>query len=397
MANQTGTGILVAYKAQPTKGTAPGAAGGKRLRLNSSPGLSLQRATILPGEIRSDRQSPMGRLGSKTVQGSYTADLSVGSFDEWLEAVMRSTWVASVALAAGVGTEYTTTANTIVRASGSWITLGVRVGDVIRGTNFPDAANNNVNLRVTAVTAAAITVAETLVANATADADAVVTVLRKLANADTPTRRAFYIEEYHEDIDQSEVFDYCRIVGFTIRGGPDAMATIEFQVMGTDADVLATGASPYYTTPTLSTAVGLVFSDGLIRFQGADIAIATAFELTVTLNAATLPVIGSNTSPDVFDNRMDVSGSISMLRQDLDNVSAFNAETEYEMHLLLTEPESEPKDCVSIFVPRVKLSGVDAALGQDGGMIETLPFMVGKQEGVTGYDDTTMTISTSAA
>ena len=65
---------------------------------------------------------------------------------------------------------------------------------------------------------------------------------------------------------------------------------------------MPTGNSPYYTTPTLASTIGLIASDSTIRLNGVDITRFTQLELNYDLNATTLPVIGSSNSPDVFDN-----------------------------------------------------------------------------------------------
>ena len=41
----------------------------------------------------------------------------------------------------------TTTTSTIVAAAGSWITAGVRVGDIVTLTGHSTAANNSLRLR----------------------------------------------------------------------------------------------------------------------------------------------------------------------------------------------------------------------------------------------------------
>lgn len=254
MANQPGKDILVAYKVQPTKGTAPGATTAKQLRIDPSPGLSLRKNLIENPEVRSDGQTSMARHGTRECVGSYNVPVTVGGLDDILEAVMRSTWVAAVQITQATMTSITTTTSTIVAAAGSWLTQGVRVGDIVRLTNHSSSGNNSINLRVTGVTASTITVAGTpLTANAVADTTFELTILKKLKNATTPTRRAFYIEEYHQTIDQSEVGDYCKFIGLKLVGSPNGTVTAEVQLLGADLQPLATGSSPYFTSPTLNT------------------------------------------------------------------------------------------------------------------------------------------------
>jgi len=398
MTLQTGKNILIAYKAETTFNTPPAVVtGANQFRPNAGSGLKLARATIKPGESRSDGKTPMGRLGSKSVTGSYPADISVGTFDPLLEAVMRSTWVAATTISAGSITSATFAAHTITLTSGNAITLGVRVGDVIRVPTSVTPSNNNRNLRVTAVTALVITVAETLTVNATADTTVTIQIAKKLSQGTTPVRRSFTFEEYDADIDQSEQSTGVRVSSMKLSGQPDGMAVVEFGLVGADLVPLATSASPFYTAPTLSTSIGLTFVDAVIRLNGADIATPTAFDLTLDMTAKGQPGLYIVT-PDVFENNAELSGSVSLLRADLTNLTNFTSETEFELHLLLTAPEVEPKDFISIFIPRVKLTGVDKTIGSDGAMVTALPFMTGtKGAGISGYDDSMLTILTSAA
>jgi hypothetical protein len=340
------------------------------------------------------------------VDGTYQGELSVGSFDMLLEAIMRSTWVAAVAITVdntAPNTSFQITATNEITYVGTTtlLTKGLRVGDVARFTNMSDALNNNKNLRIKDISASGLVVHVhgTPLTVQAADIAATLTILKKLKRATVPTKRTFYIDEYNQDIDLSEVFGGCRFISMKITGTPDGMAMVEFGVLGASANPLASGASPYYIAPTLPTGIPLVFADAVVSYNGADIAIATAFELTLVIAAKTEPVIGSSISPDVFDNDARLSGSLSFIRQDLAALTGFAAETEYELHLLLTEPEAEPKDCLAIYVPRLKLTGVDSQIGGDGAMIDVLPWTAGMKEGAaaTGYDDTMLSISTSAA
>ncbi|TIL83592.1 MAG: hypothetical protein E5Y76_02090, partial [Mesorhizobium sp.] len=92
--------------------------------------------------------STRGRHGLQKTAGAYISELSLGGFDDILEAVMRGTWSsANLQLTQADFTSITTGANTIVFAAGSPISLGVKVGDVWRLTNHSSAANNSINLR----------------------------------------------------------------------------------------------------------------------------------------------------------------------------------------------------------------------------------------------------------
>jgi len=397
---QTGKNVSIRYKIETAFNTPPAVVTGANVfRPNAGPGLSLSRPEIKSNEIRSDLKTTMSRLGSHEVKGSFAGDLSVGTFDPLFQAVMRGAWSAVLSASQTDFTSVTQTANAIVGASGSFITKGFMVGDVIQQnvTGGP-AANNNRNLRVTSVAAGSLGIAETLVVDATARTTFTITRTKKLIQPTVPIRSSFTFEKYLQDVDLSEQYTGCRISSMKLTGKPNGMVEVEFGIVGADLNPLSSGSSPFYTTPTLTVSIGLVIADATLRFNGADVLNLTSFDLMLDTKASTLPVIGSLVTPDVFDNAAEMTGSISAPRADFTNLSAFTGETELSFQALLVEPTSEPKNFVSLFIPRLKLLGNTAPFGSDGAMIETMPFTVGdKGAGVTGYDDTMLVIQTSAA
>jgi len=396
MAHQTGYNTTVVYEAESAFDTPASGAGGFVFRANASPGMKLDRALIESGEIRSDGKPQATRLGSKSLAATYEADLSVGTFDPLLEAITRGTWQAAVAITQTAMTSVTTGTNTIVAAAGSWITQGVRVGDIIRGTGFPDAGNNGRNLRVTGVVTLTITVAETLVVNASPDSSFTITILKKLIMGTTPVRRSFTFEEQQGDLTFSKQGSGLRVSSLRLVGQPNGMAKITLGLVGAD---MVSAVSPIFTTPTLTTSIGLTWLDAAVRVNGVDRVNLTAFDMLFDIGAEGLPVIGSNKTPDVFEDRAKVNGSFSSTLTNDSDLTTFTGETEFEFQAGLVEPDSEPKDGIWLFMPRLKYTGHDdSGVGQKGAKIVTLPWYAAtKGAGVTGYDDSPLSILTSAA
>lgn len=404
---QTGKGIRVVYREEATLNTAPGVSNAYVLPLTPSPGLKLEKAAIRSETIRADGQKLIARHGSRSITGSFNGELAVGAFDNIIAAVFRSTHTAALAVGAATaslasisfGTNTITATST--SAGSGFLQAGIRVGDVFRvsGVTTDGSANHSTNLRVKAVTTHTLTVHGTgqLTASTTAAATFTLTVGKKIINGTQPTRRSFYVEQNYLNIDQSEVFGGVRWTGITLRGTPDGMATVELRGLGVSEDTLtATSSAPYYTDYTTYTSPPLTFADARISLGGEDIAIATSFEMNANIVANTEPVIGSDVTPDVFDNDFELSGSLSIIRDDLDRVGGFDAETEYELLILLKENESAPADYISFFVPKLKFMGVDAPLGNDSAMVETIPWEAGIKEASAGYDQTTWSCVTSA-
>lgn len=399
---QTASNILVAIKRETDTGVAPGDTGAVQLQITDSPGMELTRGQILSNVKRRDLTKPMGRLGGKSATGSYNGELIVGgALDLLLESITRGAWVPEVTITEATAglTSIKTTANTITATAGSWITAGVRVGDIITLTDHSTAENNGLRLRVTAVTALDITVAgNPLTANAVADTAFELVILKKLTNPAAPIRYSHAIEQYDVDIDQSELFLGCRLIGLSMSFKPNSPATFVATFLGLDRQILLTGTSPYYTAPTAPSGLSLVADDSAIRYDGADVTSFTGLDLDFQITAAGIPVIGSVVSPDVFDNDLSVTGTITGLRSDFANLTKFDAETEFELSVLLSEPNTSPAACIGLHLPRVKIGKLSAPVGGgDGAKVETLSLMVGPKTAASGYDGTTVAIYSSAA
>ena len=398
MPYQTGQNVSVRYKVQSARGTPASGAGAKELPLVASPGLRLSKSMIDSPEVRSDGMRSIGRHGSRSVAGSYTTVLRVGAQYELFEALFRSTWTAAFTVTEATMTSITTpTTSTIVAAAGSWITQGVKVGDVVRLTNHSTAGNNSINLLVTAVTASTLTVAGApLTVNAVADTAFTLSVAKRLGQG--VVSRYFTFEEYHTDIDQSETFTDCMVSSADFALQPDGSVQVTFGIVGINAVSNASGASPVFTAPTQYQGANLVAVDATILKDGVAVTDLTGFSLNMDMAAQLLAVIGATTSPDVFPNNTAVSGSISAPRADLAWLDSFIAETEHSFLLHLVEPESQPKDHLTLFLPLTKLmESPDAPLGGDGPMIGSMALGVGKKPATSGFLETMVQLSTSAA
>lgn len=398
MPGQLGKNILVVGKKEAVFGVPNGPAGGTIVRLNPSAGLDLKRAVIQSGEFRRDGQRTMGRLGGKSVDGSYEVDLVVGGIDFLIDGLMRAASVAAVVLTSANFTNVTITGtNTMTFGTGSPITLGIRIGDVFKVTGSANATNNNKNYRVVNVTATTIVTPTGALANQASDATLTITRGKKWINGAVPVRASYGFEEYLQDIDDGERFDGTRVIGGSFAFDADAIVKLMMTFLGQTGTVLGAASAPYYSSPTLPTGNGLVATDGLVRLNGSDVTYMTSSKIDYQLGGSVKSVLGSLLSPDVYEGDLVVGGSFTGLRQDMTDANLFAAETEFENHILLETPTGSPtKDYISLFLPKCKYTGASAPLGSEGGQIVSLPFMTGIKDVTTGYDSATATICTSA-
>lgn len=297
MSYQEQSNALVAFKVQSALGSQASGSGATLLRQNGGQGGRLTKAATESGEIRSDMLSSRGRHGTQKTNGAYTSELSLGSHDAILEAVMRGTFgSADLAKTESDFTSITTGANTIVLASGSPISMGFRVGDVIRLTGHSSAANNGKNLRITALDATTITVAETLTVNAVADLAATITRPgRVLINPAAPVKRYFTIEEYETDIDGSEVFSDCAWGSLHFTMAPNGIVMLDTTWVGTGQfETVTASSAPFFTSPTQSTGTPMAALEATVRKGSTDLVDLTAFDLTIDITPSAPDVVGKS-------------------------------------------------------------------------------------------------------
>lgn len=401
-----GKNVSVRYKVQPTAGTPITGGSGEEFRFHDGAGgLNAGRGTIEDPESRNDGMTSMARQGSERVTGGYPGTLSVGTFNTLIAALFRAPWTASaVALTCDAGATYTSLAvtnqNTLTLVgSGSFLTQGVRVGKVIRlGAT---AANDSINAVVSAVSANVITVLGTPWTNFTADTNATLTITKYLTNSTTLTRSAYTFEEYNSDLDQSEQFEYCRIVSMKLTLQSNGMAKLDFGIVGRSVAVLDTASAPGLTSPTQYTSIGLVVQDATLYIAGTAIGTVTGGEFNFDLGGDGIDVIGSRYTPDIYEGNMRIQGNITAIRTALtsSHLARFLAETDnVELSLLFIEPDAAPPiDFFHVFIPRLKYMGdTKQGLGTTAPLVENIPIMAAAKAATTGYDATMATFSTSA-
>lgn len=141
--------IQVAVIEESTYGTTPGAGNFSTVRFTSE-SLSGSPDTVESATIRTDRMSSGQIVTGLQVQGSVEFELAKDTVtDAFLESAMYSTWVEDTPVT--VDLTYTSGTGVLTRASGSFITDGVVVGDVLTLAGFV-ATENNTQVMVTEVT-----------------------------------------------------------------------------------------------------------------------------------------------------------------------------------------------------------------------------------------------------
>ncbi|MBF0394676.1 MAG: hypothetical protein HQL38_18525 [Alphaproteobacteria bacterium] len=400
MTLQTGVAVDVAYEAEASFGLKPDAGGGRIIRRTAS-SINLRKESYQPNEVRSDFQIQDFRHGARRVEGSIEGELSLSTYDDFVEAALRGTWAAGVGFIAGSGTGVTVSdaGKTFTRAGGSWLTDGFKIGDVVRFANL-DAGIDGRNLRVVGLTATVMTVAEAPGADVAVDDEACscAVVGRKLTTG--VVARSFAIEHVYNDVDFSQVFTGCRIGEMRLSLPPSGVAKVTFGVTGKDMELLEDAAAPWFTAPAPATTTGVLAAvDGVLRVAGVDVGVVTGLDLTIALGLKAEAVVGANTTPDVFYGRTNVTGNLTAFLTGGTLLKHFLDEDEVSLHVVLNEPGGTG-GFVAIHLPRLKFTSGDITGQGEQGLPIQLPFQaLLKADGGAGtaWDKTTIGVQVSNA
>lgn len=396
----TGVFKQLRFGKETTWGVASAAAGQLLRRTQSS--LDLSKDVYQSNEILSSQQIRDARHGVRRVQGSIDGELSPGTYSPFFGSLLRKDMTAGVTVSGLSLTAVAGTPATFTRGTGSWIADGFRVGDVVRFTGFSAGAvgNNARNYRITALTATVLTTSgagvEVVVAASGVTATATVVGKKTFVPSSGHTDDSYTVEHWYADIVQSERFVGCKIGGAEIGLPATGMVTSRFQVLGKD---VVTGTTAHFASPTALSVGGVLTAvNGLLRVNGADIAIVTGASISINGNNSAEPVIGSNTVPNIFPGRVTVQGQFTAFFQDGTLRDAFIGESEVSLQMMMTTSNDANAEFVSFFLPRIKLGG-STKNDNEKGLIQSIPFTaLENTSGATNNaENTTIVIQDSLA
>lgn len=367
MALARGVAKTIAIKKESTWGTLAGASGARYLRRVTS-AFNLAKETYQSDEIRVDYQMADFRHGVRSAEGSLNGEFSPGSYSDLMGSILARDFTAGVtANHAGLGSLTSGAAVAgiypLTRGTGSWITDGFRIGDVIRisaGTGL-NADNLNKNMLIVALTATIASVVVlsnlTITPSGPSSASTAVSVVGKKTwiPQSGHTSDSYTVEEWFANIAQSEVYTGCKMNTMGISIPSTGIATLDFGLMG--KDLTQVGTSQYFTSPTAQGASGVMAGvNGVVVFNGTPVAVITDASINVNRNIENATVLGSNSIADTFDGRCIVDGSISVYFTDATARDVFKNETEVSLIFTMTTNNTATADFVSICLPRCKLN-----------------------------------------
>lgn len=337
----------LAYVAESTFGTAPTSPSFSPLR-HTGTTLGLSKGAIESAELRSDRQVKDFRHGNKSVAGDVNIEMSYGSHDDLIQAVLEGEWTTAIS--------ETVTADaddgTFTRATGSWIDDGFAVGDIVTVAGYSDAGNNG-RFVVTAVVALVLTVSPIEGQTMAAETGSGET-FKVASNLRTgTTRRSFTLERDFDDITQYLRFNGVNFNTFALDITQDATGQIVSATFGTigkgqTTDQTALSGATYASETTTSPFDSY---SGVIRDGGENIAVVTALSLNVDNGMAPLYAVGSSETLNPSQQRSRLTGSMTVYFEDVTILNKFVNETETTLQFSLVDVDGNE---YMFYLPRVK-------------------------------------------
>lgn len=395
----TGVNKRVRYKLETTNNVAAGGTGGQALRRKQSQ-IELTKDTYSSEEIRDDFQKGDFRHGVRKIGGTISCELSPKTYADFFAAAVRQHF------AAGPTTGSQTTISAVAatgfaRSAGDFTTDGFKVGQVVRASGMTAAGNNARNFLITALTATTMNGlfldGGAAVAVSAAGASTTIAAVGKVAYVPATGQLddSFTIEHWYSDIAQSEQFIGCRISKVDVKLPSTGMATADFGVTGKD---MVTGSSAYFASPAAQTTTGVLAAvNGAVFVGSTQVGLITSLDLSINGNHTTDAVVGSNTTPDVFEGTVDVSGTMSIYFQDATFRDMFLNETEASIVAAFTTANSGTADFIAFTLPRVKLGSATKSDGQKGIVMSASFTALRPVSAPSGTYDTTIAIQDSAA
>jgi hypothetical protein len=354
-----GTSKQVGYKKESSFGVLAGNTSGKLLRRVTA-NFNLTKESYESAELRTDRQVADMRHGVRSADGTLNGELSSASYADFMGSVVGKDFVA-VTLGSAAQTTVTAVGSvyTLVRATGSWLTDGLKVGMVIRASGLSTSGDNSKNLLVAALTATNAVVmplnGSTMTAQGTATS---VTITAPGKQTFVPTTGhtddSYTVEEFYSDIAQSEVYTGMKVNSLAVQLPATGLTTIDVAFAG--KDLTQTGTTQYFTSPTAQGTTGIFAAvNGVMLVQGAPVALITSADFTIERATENATVVGSNSVADIFTGLIRVSGNLSVYFQDATFRDYFNAETPVSLVLSVTADSSATANFVAFTLPKVKL------------------------------------------
>lgn len=347
----------------------PAATGGQILR-HVSHNMSLDKNSYGGKEIRTDKQMPMSKDGSRQVPIAINGLLSPLTYKDLFAAAVGGTWSASAisktqaeltSMAADVS------AYTLTAGGGDPVAEGFKVGDIVRALTLSDTDNNSKNFFIRGFSGSNNRTISVYPAPDTMTADTSFTLAtagRSLyMPASAHVKRKVAFEVYNSDGDIARLFTEARMSGFDFSIAPDQDAQINFSGLGRNRVVYDAATAPFFTSPTAETTTDLIGSmDGVLQLNGSIVGVCTGLSIKYN-RAPTAPkqIHPQGLAAGILLDDAVISGDFTVFLKDRTFLDLFDdpttrKATEFELFAYLPVSAAAAAAAMVIYLPRIKIN-----------------------------------------
>jgi len=189
-------------------------------------------------------------------------------------------------------------------------------------------------------------------------------------------KKSFTLQRGFDNISVHNVFSGCVVNQWSVSIRPNAVVTSTFSVIGKDmgnTEVLTGGTNPSDYAPFDS-------FTGTIQEGGTSIGTITGLDFTLNNNINTLNVLMQDTAAGLAEGRGNVTGTLTAYFANSDLLNKFIDETESSIEITLTDAAS---NSLTFYFPRIKYTGGDVSVTDEGPITISLPFTALKHDTYT--------------
>ena len=396
MAIQNAVEVDIQYVEETTPGVTPTTPQMTQQRRVSS-SLALNKATFQSQEARLDRNISDFRHGLRSVVGDLVGEVSLGAWDAFIEAGMGGTWDTQLVIDDTDVTSIAATSGVWTIGTGSLITEGLKVGDVIHfGATLSEAANNNKNFVITSIPSATTMTTSPAPVDFTADTTFTLTRAGRkvLVGGSATPMRTFTIEQSYALITQFEAFLGCAVGTLAFALTSEGLLGLTLSILGLDKGPLV--GSPLDATPTAPPSNPILAApNGQLVIDETAIAVVTALNVSVNNNLTSQAVVGSNIAPAIFRGSANISGNFTAFFENATIPNAFDNETILKLHSLVEEPTGTIPGFFRASMNAIKLGGATKTIAAEGGVLIDYPFQAILPVTATNTDPSALVLQVS--
>ncbi len=360
----------IAYKKQASGlGTAESGSGGQLIRRETA-SFQTTKDTYSSNEIVSHQQHTGDTHGVRSSTATLNGLLSGLTYKDFFSSLLRKAWAATSDITGLSVTIAGSGPYTITDGSATFLTDGIKIGDVIQlaGGSLA-AANAGVNLLVTAVTETVVTVIVVNGDSLTAEgpiASVTMSVPGQKVYVPTSSHTNDYytFEEWFGDLSRSHLYQDIQIGSAEVNVPATGNVAVNFNLIG--LGYRAKSGSQVLTSPTAETGSNIVSSvAGAVLVGGTEYTAITSARVLIDGQITSgEAVIGSNYRPDNQRGRIRVSGSFTALYEGDTLAEPFDNETATTLVLVLADDNTAGADFVTLSMSKVKIFSDDADDGE---------------------------------